>query len=77
MDLSVHLSVLLRFYPKEPPLIPGASASVPTHTLVALHRSAHGVHDVNTIVWCPREGFEDLLATSGDDSTARVWRITP
>jgi WD40 repeat protein len=75
MNFGLLLSALLIFCLQEPILIAGTSAGAPTHKLVALHRSTHGVHDVNTVVWCPREGFEDLLATSGDDGTARVWRI--
>ncbi|KZP14672.1 WD40 repeat-like protein [Athelia psychrophila] len=47
----------------------------PKHKLIARMASAHDVSDVNTIVWCPRAGHEDMLATAGDDSTARVWRI--
>jgi cytosolic iron-sulfur protein assembly protein CIAO1 len=78
MYFSLLPSALLIVCLQEPLLINGSAASTiaPTHKLVALHKSAHGVHDVNTVVWCPREGFEDLLATSGDDGTARVWRIT-
>ncbi|KAJ6516272.1 WD40-repeat-containing domain protein [Mycena sanguinolenta] len=38
--------------------------------------NAHGVHDVNSVAWCPRQGFEDLLATTGDDGATRIWRIT-
>lgn len=37
--------------------------------------SAHGVSDVNTVAWCPRTGYEDLLATAGDDATVRVWKV--
>ncbi|PPQ85017.1 hypothetical protein CVT25_010406, partial [Psilocybe cyanescens] len=49
----------------------------PRHKLIASIPSAHGVHDVNSVVWCPREGYEDLLATTGDDGYTRVWRIVP
>jgi len=66
-DGSIHVWEL-----SEPP---SADRTAPSHKLIALLHSAHGVHDVNTVSWCPREGFEDLLATSGDDGTARVWRI--
>jgi len=64
----------------EPPKTEGVAATnTPplNHSLIALLSSAHGVHDVNTITWCPREGFEELLATSGDDGAARVWRVKP
>lgn len=47
----------------------------PNHKLIARTESAHDVSDVNTVVWCPRAGHEDMLATAGDDSTARVWII--
>ncbi|TFK41587.1 WD40-repeat-containing domain protein [Crucibulum laeve] len=45
--------------------------------LIAHMPSAHGVHDVNTVTWCPREGYEDLLATTGDDGSTRVWKVVP
>jgi cytosolic iron-sulfur protein assembly protein CIAO1 len=32
---------------------------------------------VNTIAWCPRKGYEDILATAGDDGYARVWKVSP
>jgi cytosolic iron-sulfur protein assembly protein CIAO1 len=37
--------------------------------------SAHGVNDVNTVVWCPRAGYEEFLATAGDDATVKVWKV--
>ncbi|KAI5121992.1 hypothetical protein M0805_001825 [Coniferiporia weirii] len=43
--------------------------------LVTTIRDAHGVSDVNCISWCPREGYEDLLATAGDDCAVRVWKF--
>ena len=49
----------------------------PTYKLIASLDSAHGVHDVNAVVWCPRTGFEDLLATTGDDGLAKVWKVAP
>ncbi|KDR70124.1 hypothetical protein GALMADRAFT_254961 [Galerina marginata CBS 339.88] len=49
----------------------------PAHKLIASLPAAHGVHDVNSAVWCPRAGFEDLLATTGDDGHTRVWRVVP
>ncbi|KAJ7229076.1 WD40-repeat-containing domain protein [Mycena pura] len=33
--------------------------------------NAHGIYDVNCVAWCPRQGFEDLLATTGDDGTTK------
>ncbi|KAF9476805.1 WD40 repeat-like protein [Pholiota conissans] len=54
-----------------------AISTPPRHKLIASLSSAHGVHDVNSVVWNPRSGFEDLLATTGDDGCTRVWRITP
>ncbi|KAF7354975.1 putative cytosolic iron-sulfur protein assembly protein 1 [Mycena sanguinolenta] len=45
--------------------------------LIAQLPNAHGVHDVNSVAWCPRQGFEDLFATTGDDGATRIWRITP
>lgn len=47
------------------------------HKLIAQLPSAHGVHDVNSVAWCPRQGFEDLLATTGDDGATRIWRVKP
>ena len=47
----------------------------PSQQLIALLPSAHGVHDVNSVSWCPRTGLEDYLATTGDDGVTRVWRM--
>jgi len=44
--------------------------------LIASISSAHGVSDVNAVSWCLRSGFEDLLATAGDDHAVRVWKVT-
>lgn len=63
---------------QEPKLVEGASkVTPPTHKLIASLDSAHGVHDVNAVVWCPRSGFEDLMATTGDDGLAKVWKVSP
>lgn len=63
---------------QEPKLVEGASkVTPPTHKLIASLDSAHGVHDVNAVVWCPRSGFEDLMATTGDDGLAKVWKVVP
>ncbi|OSX63481.1 hypothetical protein POSPLADRAFT_1039555 [Postia placenta MAD-698-R-SB12] len=51
--------------------------STVSHQLIAQLSSAHGVSDVNTIVWCPRSGFEDVLATAGDDGFVKVWKVGP
>ncbi|KAH6909568.1 WD40-repeat-containing domain protein [Coprinopsis sp. MPI-PUGE-AT-0042] len=54
----------------------GESSPLPlTHDLIATYTDAHGVHDVNSISWCPRKGFESLLATAGDDGSIRVWNV--
>ena len=47
----------------------------PNQKLIALLSSAHGVHDVNTVAWCPRPGLEDYFATAGDDGVTQVWRM--
>ncbi|KAF8211525.1 WD40 repeat-like protein [Mycena galopus ATCC 62051] len=47
------------------------------HKLIAQLPNAHGVSDVNSVAWCPRQGFEDLLATTGDDGATRIWRVKP
>ncbi|KAF8962358.1 WD40-repeat-containing domain protein [Flammula alnicola] len=54
-----------------------SATTPPRHKLLASLPSAHGVHDVNAVVWCPRSGLEDLLATTGDDGHTRVWRVVP
>ncbi|KAL5476790.1 CIA1 [Sanghuangporus weigelae] len=51
-----------------------ADNSIDASVLTAIE-NAHGVCDVNCISWCPREGFEDLLASAGDDWSVRIWRI--
>jgi len=47
------------------------------HKLIARLDSAHGVHDVNAVAWCPRTGHEDLLATAADDGGVKVWQVVP
>lgn len=37
--------------------------------------SAHGVHDVNCVGWCPRKGLEDHLASCGDDGSVKIWKV--
>ncbi|EKM75671.1 hypothetical protein AGABI1DRAFT_132063 [Agaricus bisporus var. burnettii JB137-S8] len=54
----------------------GSEPSI-AHCLIAVLPSAHGVHDVNAISWCPREGMEDVFATTGDDGVTKVWRVVP
>lgn len=49
--------------------------TAPKHKLIARLENAHGVDDLNTVVWCPRKGYENLLATAGDDGVAKVWKI--
>ena len=48
----------------------GTEARVLTKTA-----SAHGVHDVNCVSWCPRGGLENYLASCGDDGSVRVWKV--
>ena len=45
------------------------------HKLIARLDKAHGVHDLNSVVWCPRKGLEGVFATAGDDGVVRVWRL--
>lgn len=59
-----------------PPSAESGKSTV-SHQLIAQLSSAHGVSDVNTIVWCPRSGFEDVLATAGDDGFVKVWVVGP
>jgi len=44
--------------------------------IIARLDAAHGVFDVNSLVWCPRDGFDDIFATAGDDGHVKVWRLT-
>ncbi|EJF63623.1 WD40 repeat-like protein, partial [Dichomitus squalens LYAD-421 SS1] len=46
-----------------------------TQKIIAKITNAHEVHDVNSIVWCPRKGFEDLFATAGDEGVVKVWKV--
>jgi len=45
--------------------------------LIASMSSSHDVYDVNSVQWCPRSGFEDLLSTAADDGSVRVWKLSP
>ncbi|THH12791.1 hypothetical protein EW146_g7362 [Bondarzewia mesenterica] len=60
---------------QEPP--DSTTRTPPTHKLIARLENAHNVADVNCVVWCPRKGYDGLLATAGDDGTAKVWKIVP
>lgn len=51
--------------------------SPPKHRLISRLENAHGVSDVNSIAWCPRNGYEDLIATVGDDGVANIWKVVP
>ncbi|KAF8435092.1 WD40-repeat-containing domain protein [Boletus edulis BED1] len=44
--------------------------------LVASVSSAHGVYEVNSVQWCPRSGLDELLATTADDGSVRIWRLS-
>ncbi|KAF8801066.1 WD40 repeat-like protein [Phlegmacium glaucopus] len=65
---SVRIWELLESKSEEP-------LSPPSYRLIGHLQTAHGVYDVNCVVWCPRKGYEDILATSGDDGSIRVWRV--
>lgn len=54
---------------------PDGGKSRLSHKAIARLSATHGVHDVNGIVWCPREGFEDTFATAGDDGLVKVWKV--
>ncbi|KAI0065289.1 WD40 repeat-like protein [Artomyces pyxidatus] len=49
--------------------------SPPKYELISCIENGHGDSDINSIVWCPRAGYQDLLATVGDDGMAKVWKI--
>ena len=53
----------------------GSSKSELKHQLVARVSAAHGVFDVNTVVWCPRTGAQNVFATAGDDGHVKVWKF--
>ncbi|KAF8122718.1 WD40-repeat-containing domain protein [Boletus edulis] len=59
----------------ESPQRDGARATLSSR-LVASVSSAHGVYDVNSVQWCPRSGLEELLATTADDGSVRIWRLS-
>lgn len=44
-----------------------------THQLIAELENAHGVADINCVAWSPRQS--DLLASTGDDCTSRIWHV--
>lgn len=45
------------------------------HSIITRIDAAHGVHDLNSIVWCPRPGMEGTFATAGDDGHMKVWKV--
>jgi WD40 repeat protein len=74
--VSATLTSISIFYFGSAQELPESSSSGPSHTLIARLPSAHGVSDVNTVAWCPRDGLADFLATAGDDGHVRVWRVS-
>ncbi|KIY68704.1 WD40 repeat-like protein [Cylindrobasidium torrendii FP15055 ss-10] len=48
-----------------------------TERLLTKVHDAHGVHDINTVAWCPTTGLEDILGSAGDDGNCKIWRIEP
>ncbi|KAK7683489.1 hypothetical protein QCA50_013323 [Cerrena zonata] len=42
---------------------------------IAQLNAAHDVFDVNSLVWCPRSGLENVFATAGDDGHIKVWAV--
>ncbi|CCE78285.1 Piso0_000905 [Millerozyma farinosa CBS 7064] len=36
---------------------------------------AHGVFEVNCVIWCLLEDGEEALATAGDDGSVNLWRL--
>ena len=65
--------VLISLISQEPPV--STNKSPPKYKLITRFEGAHGVNDVNSIAWCPREGYEDLIATAGDDGVAKIWQV--
>ncbi|KZT70481.1 WD40 repeat-like protein [Daedalea quercina L-15889] len=53
----------------------GGNKSTLAKKLLARLPSAHDVADVNSIAWCPREGYNDTFATAGDDGIVKVWKV--
>ncbi|KAF8558425.1 WD40 repeat-like protein [Imleria badia] len=44
--------------------------------LVAAVSSTHDIYDVNSVQWCPRSGFGELLSTTADDGSVRIWKLS-
>ncbi|KZT10297.1 WD40 repeat-like protein [Laetiporus sulphureus 93-53] len=57
-----------------PPATLGGKSTI-AHKVIARVSSAHGVSDVNSVVWCPRKGLENIFATAGDEGLVKVWRV--
>ncbi|KAJ3335481.1 Cytosolic iron-sulfur protein assembly protein, partial [Kappamyces sp. JEL0680] len=36
---------------------------------------AHGEFDLNCVEWCPVEGLTSYLASGGDDSQIKIWKM--
>lgn len=73
-DIKLKSTFLTNIFVSQEP-VDATPKSAPHHKLIARIENAHGVDDVNTVVWCPRKGYESLLATAGDDGVAKVWKI--
>lgn len=82
-DLSPHTSYIypstcrINLYSLRTQKPEATTDSSLSFSLLAFQNESHGVADVNAVVWCPRDGFRNLLASAGDDGIVRVWKIAP
>ncbi|KAH6568415.1 hypothetical protein BASA50_005356 [Batrachochytrium salamandrivorans] len=51
----------------------GNRSDTPTLSKVSTQVDAHGLSDINCVVWCPIKEFERYLASTGDDGIIRIW----
>jgi WD40 repeat protein len=48
--------------------------------VVGSHKMGHGPYEINHVTWCPRfdggrKGDEEMIATTGDDGSVKVWAV--
>lgn len=41
----------------------------------SVHKSSHGVYEVNCVSWCVLSNGEEVLATAGDDGYINIWEV--
>lgn len=39
-----------------------------------IQQSAHGVHEINCVIWAKLDNNEEVIISAGDDGYVNIWR---